>query len=272
MPAPPRATGGRVQPHSHGPRIPRFKQSQVPSGLNGRPELVMVRTEALFGPLSAGVIGLLLEPPKPLGGGGIEPTGRPGRRPLTPYRSPETLGLELSFILDGLAENESVERECRAIEVMAGMFLPDDPGPQRLIVQGKSVPHCRGAAAFRRRWLIANAGDDIFADDPEVIRRDDGDRLRQAVSLTLYVATDTDELERARPRQSRPNYRLVSAKEGDTYEKVAARELDSRRLGGRLAKLNGKRDPTTKLKEGQRVRLPSAHLLAEWKRDLKGGR
>jgi hypothetical protein len=268
--ATPFATGGRAQQRSpHGPRIRRFNQSQV--GLEpDDARLVSIRTEALFGPNSGGFVALLDNAvPVPIGGGGIDPQARHQRRPLTPYHSPDAMGIVVSFILDGYAYGESVEKECRVVERMAGMFVPDDSGPQRLIVQGKAVPHCSGAEAFRHRWLISETPS--WGDDPPVSRREDGDRTRQQISLTLFVAEESEQIERVKPRQPKPASRVIHAHKGDTYEKIAARELDTKRLGRRLAKLNGKRDPTTRLDEGQKVTLPSSTALAEWKRDLQKG-
>src|SRR4051812_6405283 len=58
----------------------------------------------------------------PLGGGGIDPQARPGRRPLTPYHNPDALGLSMSILIDGHQAGRSVEPRCRILERMAGMF------------------------------------------------------------------------------------------------------------------------------------------------------
>lgn len=211
----------------------------------------------------------LLAPPQPLGGGGVEAVPRPQRRPLTVYRSPEAPGLTLELLLDGWREQRSVEPECRALEKLAGAFLPSDPGPEKLIVVGDAVPHCSGAEALRHRWVISEQPD--WNDDPAVIRDVAGNRVRQAVALTLLLFTEATELQRVKPRQPKPKYKVAIAQKGDTYEKVAARRLGSKRLGRKLAQLNGDRDPTKKLREGHKVRLPSASLLAGWRKDLKIG-
>lgn len=268
---PPRATGGHVQPHSHGPRLPGVHMTPGQLTTPG-PEWVAIHTEAFTGPLAGGVLGLLLDPPKVLGGGGLESVARPGRRPLTPYRGTETLGLSLTFLIDQYAEGKSIEPYCRVIEIMAGMFLPDDPGPQLLIVQGKAVPHCSGASAFRHRWKIGNSGDDIWADDPATIRRPDGKRTRQAISLELWLDTEADELKKLPPQKAAPNFKVAVAKDGDTYRKIAKRALGEPRLGRKLAQLNDDKDPLKKLAQGTRVRLPSDHLKGLWLKDLKAGK
>jgi hypothetical protein len=235
----------------------------------------------------------LWDPPVPLGGGGVEQVTRPLRRPLTTYRGTESPGMVLSILLDGwlakpirgpfmvsapgspvtrLAPGShptSVEKQIRLIERMAGMFDPNDRGPVELIVASPSVPHCQGAHALSRRWIISDPP--AWGDDPEVIRRSDGHRVRQQVTLNLLVSVEADELEQIKPRQPKPKTRKVHAKKGDTYSRIAKRELGTARLGRRLAKLNGARDPHKTLKEGTRVTLPSRDVEKDWKKELKRG-
>lgn len=233
-------------------------QLQVPG-----PEWVALAS--IGGTEALSVLALLSGDPTPFGGGGIEPDARPGRRPLTPYIGTEAPGIALPLLLDGHSENESVEDACRAIERMAGMFVPDDPGPQKLYVHGPSVPHCRGTEYLRHHWLISEPPD---WDAEMTIRKRSGARVRQQVTLTLLLSTEADELERVKPRQPKPDYKVRTAHAGDTYLKFARRELGSERYGRRLALLNGDKDPNKKLREGQKVRMPSPHLLAAWKREL----
>lgn len=203
------------------------------------------------------------DPPEVVGGGGIEPVTRPQRRPLTPYRTPDAPGLTLSVLLDGWRQRRSIEADCRTIEKMAGMFLPSDPGPAKLIVVGEAVPHCSLTEAVRHRWLIA--------DPPawgEALRDQDGARLRQQVTLTLLLNTEAEELEQIKPRQPKPNYKVAVAHAGDTYLKIAAHRLGSQRLGRKLAQLNDERDPTKTIATGHKVRLPSDHLLDTWRKAL----
>jgi hypothetical protein len=205
----------------------------------------------------------------PVGGGGIDPQARPGRRPLTPYHNPDALGLTMSILLDGLRDSEPVEDRCRIVELMAGMFMPDDPGPVDVLIRGKAVPHCWGAEALRHRWLISEApgwGTDV---GPELVRDRKGRRVRQQVDLTWLLSTDSDALDRIKPRQGKPDHRPDRARKGDTWKKIARRELGSPHLGKKLAELNGRRDPNEKLKEGRHIRLPSKHLKDVWEQALK---
>jgi hypothetical protein len=208
----------------------------------------------------------------PLGGGGIDPQTRPGRRPLTPYHNPDALGLSMSILIDGHQAGRSVEPRCRILERMAGMFMPDDPGPAEVLIRGKSIPHCWGSEALKHRWVISEApawGDS--GSDPATIRVH-GVRRRQRVDLVWLLSTDTTVLERIKPRQGKPDHRPDRARKGDTWKKIAKRELGSAQLGKKLAELNKRRDPNEKLKEGRHIRLPSDHLKKLWQDALKQGR
>lgn len=240
-------------------RVPHM--AEQPPGVGGlaAPDVVIMSDDR-----SLWVKGTLAdEGAQPVGGGGWEPVQRPGRRSLTVWRNPGDLGMTVAMFLDGNAHGHSVEAGCRTIEEMAGAFTPGKGEPPRLIVAGPSLPHGyeRTPAA---RWVIS--------EPPEwgdVIRRPDGKRTRAFVTLTLLLFTETDELERIKPRQPRPDHRVIRARKGDTYLKIARRELGSDRYGRRLAKLNGDHDPHKTLREGAKVKLPSASTLADWKRDLK---
>lgn len=205
----------------------------------------------------------------PSGGvGGHEVVIRPGKRPITPWRGPQgALMLTVPMLVDGHAKNESVEKAFRDLLTMGGV-APGDPEPAHLEVHGSAVPFSMKMAPGTR-WVIVTDGLEWGA----MVRREtDGELIRFAVTATLVRFVEDDAIERARPRRAAPNYRVVRAQKGDTFEKIAARKLGSKRFGGRLARLNGKRSPDVKLKVGAKVKLPSAGTLREWKRDLtKGG-
>jgi len=190
--------------------------------------------------------------------GGWEAVARHGREPLTIYRGPaEPLKAAVAILLDGFDEGDegaSVEPEIAALERMGGLGADDEPA----LVYVTGIPHDGDA------WVIESIewGDCIR-------RPSDGRRVRQAAVVNLARFREDETLRRIKPRRSAPKYRHVRARQGDTFEKVAARELGTRRLGARLARLNGKRSPDVKLKAGHRVRVPAGDLLKSWKRDLK---
>lgn len=205
--------------------------------------------------------------PQVTGGvGGWDAVARPGRRPLSVWRGPtEPLRQVIPLLFDGWAhgkgpEGSSMEADIRVLEKMGGLDR-GDPKPPAIIIEG-SLPHDESRAPGNR-WVVETL------EWGEAIRRtSDGHRVRQACLATfmLYTESNLSAIKRAKPR---PKYRVVSAHTGDTYEKIAARELKLRRAGNRLARLNGSRDAGKRLKRGTKVRLPTAKALADWKHDLK---
>jgi hypothetical protein len=194
---------------------------------------------------------------------GWEAVARQRRRPITVWRGVGEMTLTLSLEFDAYRSGGSIEGLCRAVEVMAGAFVGGDPEPPKLIVFGKAVPHS-AALAPQSRWVIQE-----LAWDEAIRDSNTGQRMRQKFTLTLLLHTEAKKLEKVAPRKSAPTYKVKLARKGDTYEKLAARELGNKRHGRKLAQLNGDRDPTKKLKTGQQVRMPSAKLLAKWKRELR---
>jgi hypothetical protein len=217
------------------------------------------------------------------GGGGWEAVVRPGRRPILVWRQPdEPYRIMLPLVIDGYAgygggstngkvatpEGRSVEDDIRVLERMAGVNVPGDPEPPLLIVEG-SLPHDESRSA-KNRYVIEKT--------PEwgnAIRRElDGSRVRQHVVLTLALYTEDDVLSRVRS-SPRPSYRIVQATAKlNTYEKLAAKYLSrygGRRLGSRLARLNGGRSGDKRLRHGTEVRLPTTDAAKKWQRELKKG-
>lgn len=200
--------------------------------------------------------------PKVTGGyANWEDVARPGRRALTVYRGTDAPEETIALVLDGLASDSSVEGPYRTLEIMAGLGVPGDPEPPKLFITGQAVPH-DSQKASQNRWVITG-----FTEN-DVTRRADGQRLRSQVDLTFKLFTEAAQLEKLKPRKSAPRYKATIARAGDTYLKIAARALGTQRLGRRLAQLNDDRDPSKKLRAGQKIRLPSAHLLSIWKREL----
>lgn len=202
------------------------------------------------------------------GYGGWTSRGRPGRRGIVQYNGVETIALKVPGMFDGWADEESVEDDCRLLEIFGGGLVAQDPKPPKLRVHGLLVPHAASAAS-QNRWVIN--GLEWDESDEGHIRRSwpDGDRIRQMFSLVLVLATTPDELSKIKPAPAKPAYKVAIAKKDDTYKKIAARRLRDAALGLKLAKLNKHSNPNMKLKEGAKVRLPSSHLLELWRRELK---
>lgn len=198
--------------------------------------------------------------PRTSGGvGGWESVARPGRRPLVAWRGvQDPLRMHLPILFDGFPDR-SVESEVRTLEKMGGLDR-GDPEPPLLVIEG-ALPHDQSRAA-QNRWIIEGI------EWGDAYRRPDGHRVRQAAEVTLIEHTEDDHLERVRPLRT-PRFRYVRARQGDTFERLAARVLGTKRLGARLARLNGKRSPDLRLKAGQRYRVPTGDELRDWKKDLK---
>jgi|GEM_PF-3290949 len=201
----------------------------------------------------------------PAGGvGGWEVIPRPRRRPLTAWRgTPDPQCLSIPVLIDGWP-NQSVEDECQTLLVMGGLHGSDQKPPE-LVLRG-DVPY----NADRRpnlRWVIESLDWGAYAR-----RADDDARVRQAVMINLMVPEEDDRIKRlkSRSRSAGDRSRIVHAPKGSTYEKIAAKELDSKRLGGRLAKYNDARSPDVKFSKPRRVKIPPNSVISEWKRELNG--
>ncbi|HEX6781576.1 MAG TPA: hypothetical protein VF125_06030 [Solirubrobacterales bacterium] len=202
-------------------------------------------------------------PAVPSGGvGGWEVVSRPRRRPLTAWRgTPEPMRLSIPVLIDGWP-SQSVESDIQALIVMGGM-TGDDRKPPLLTLLG-DVPY----NLSRRpdlRWVIEGLEWGAYT------RRDGDDaRVRQAVTINLMVPEEDDRIKRLKPRQAADRAHTVTAPKGSTYEKVAAKYLGAKRLGGRLAKYNGARSPDVEFKNPRTVKLPPNSVVAEWNQELGG--
>jgi hypothetical protein len=192
------------------------------------------------------------------GVGGWEAVARPGRRPLTPFRGVgEPLTLTLPLLLDGFdqaAEGRSVEDDVLTIFRMGGNE-EGDPEPPVLKVRN-ALPNTSDI-----RWVLT------AAEWGDMIRRRDRHRVRQAVTLTLIRFTEDDRLESVASGKTKPSYKVVKATSKlNTYSKLAAKHCGSAKYGTRLARLNGERSASKKLKVNTKVRLPTKEALTDWQR------
>jgi hypothetical protein len=196
------------------------------------------------------------------GVGGVEVVVVPGQRPLlkrSGASNPATLTLPLIF--DGYADGRSVERDLLTLEQLAGggsgTALGDLP---RIEVDGWP-PFPDQRVGGNARWVIPS--------DPDygesIRRKQDGHRVRQLVTVTLWLDRDGLTTKRVGPTRSHPGYRYVRVRPGDTFEKIAARELKKKSLGSRLARLNGARSPEVKLKRST-VKVPTGRVLSDWQK------
>jgi hypothetical protein len=241
------------------------------------PTMVAIRTESWHEPKHhTGVVVARLANPSPqiVSGGGWEDVPRPLRRGMPEWRGSASPTLTLSLIIGRgeLGANVSIEPVCEEIEHMAG-GLTGDVEPPKLILYGKMIP--REAKFSTRRWVIAEPPGWDTSPDGVIRHPAYGYRMRQAVDLTFMLMAGETALQHLQGGKPQPRYRYIHAHANDTFEKIAKRELGTKRLAHRLAQLNGKGggSVSVKLTKGRKVKLPTGSLLAEWRRDLsrKGG-
>lgn len=199
------------------------------------------------------------------GGGGWEAVTRPGRRPITVWRGPDdAYRLQVPLLFDGYRSNDSVEGDIATLKRLCGMEQAGDPEPPKVYLQGALLDGPRKGNG--RLYVIEKS--------PEwgacIRNARHGYRIRQEVTVTFMLFSQDDKL-RSVPNAAHPRFAYLNARKGDTYEKIAARKLDTRRLGPRLARLNGGRSPDVHLKAGKRVKYPVGAELNAWKADLKRG-
>jgi LysM repeat protein len=90
--------------------------------------------------------------------------------------------------------------------------------------------------------------------------------VRQLVTVKFMVWNAADALSRTSPARSKTKS-VYTAKQGDTYAKIAARQLKNEggaKWGNRLAQLNGARDGAAAPKVGQSVKLPTPAEVKKW--------
>lgn len=214
------------------------------------------------------LIARLADPsPIVIGGGGFESVARPLRRGIPQWRGFDTPTLPLSLIIGGYVPGPSVEGQCDTLRRLAGVVVSGDPEPPELLIRGHYVP---SEAKGGKRWVISEAPAWDTSSEGVIRHPEKGYRQRQAVDLVLMLTGDDDELERLPASKPPPRYRHVKARHGDTFEKIAQRELGSKRFAHKLAALNGRSGGSVSvaLHTGADVKVPTGDLLSEWRRDL----
>lgn len=236
--------------HRHPTKLPDYSWLEVYTEAPAQ----HLRFRARMGDENSGPIGITG------GGAGWSSVQRPKKRALTVWRGPDTaFQYDIPLIFDGWKEARRVSDDIDTLEVMAGINQPGDPEPPRVILNANGALRHDAYHNPLNRWVIPTEptwGTAIRSED-------NGDLLRQFIVVSFMLFTSDDELARAKQVSS---VRWTIARKGDTYNKIAARELHDVKFGNRLAKLNGARDGATKPKVGQEVKLPTTTQLAQWKK------
>lgn len=185
------------------------------------------------------------------GYGGWEVVQRARRRSLVDWQNVEPYRLTFSVVLDGYAENQSVEAEIRKLERMAIPALTGE-SPTKVRVFGYlPMDNTRNQSTY---WVVENLewGDSLRSRVGMV-------RVRQTATLTLLAVSSDDELRVSRsPRpRKKPGSKVkrYKVRAGDTLQKIAAKYLGSSRRWKEIATLNKIRDPK-RLKAGTILKLP----------------
>jgi hypothetical protein len=197
-------------------------------------------------------------------GGGWTAVQRPQRDPLTAWRGgTDSYTMEIPLLFDTLTSGGNVEGQCRTLEKMAGVLTSAFVQPPILIVNAHGALANDYVNFPALRWIIPEPP--VWG---EQLRGMDGKRVRQVVTVKLMHYTAYDKLSRDKTHTA-PSNRTVKAKTGDTYNKIAARELKAYggiRWGNRLAQLNGSRDGAAKPLAGREVKLPTVAQIKLWER------
>lgn len=211
------------------------------------------------------------------GYGGWEEVTRPRRAPLTTWRGQPSLHLSLPLLLDGFADNVSVEPQLGVVEKLASTRLTKagnaDPPHVHIQARGNHVPY------QELTWVV----NDIQWGDALMDGR--GNRTRQAFTLMLVQFIEDvqvqdlsaanrrrDKAAQKKPKPGASTHRVVAKQgtkrvaaaphstgttvyDGEDLVRIAARELGDASRWVEIAKLNGLRDPRA-ITRGQVIRLP----------------
>jgi nucleoid-associated protein YgaU len=212
------------------------------------------------------------------GYGGWEEVARPRRPPITTFKSLPGLRMTLSILLDGWANDTSVERQISQLQLLGRAVASTGEPPQvRVTATGSAIPY-QG-----RTWVVSDL---VFGD---ALMNDAGDRVRQKMTISLleYVE-DAYLIEQSKANQQRAKaeqtatrrasagggsatgsstsvglrdvrsgvtYARATAFGGETLVRIAARQYGNCERWIDIATLNGLRDPRA-IAKGQVIRLP----------------
>lgn len=198
------------------------------------------------------------------GGAGWVSVPRPQRKTITVWRGPQAgYQHEIPLVFDTWGTTlDPIEQDVGWLEQVSGvdMFGTEQP-PLLILNAGGALPHDVFHSP-QLRWIIPE--EPVWGE--AIRRRDTGERVRQLVTVKFMVFTAADELSRSTPRQVNTKSVYI-AKQGDTYTKIAARELKNEgggKWGNRLAQLNGARDGAASPGVGQSVKLPTSAQVKTW--------
>jgi nucleoid-associated protein YgaU len=202
----------------------------------------------------------------PMGDGPAYPTGGLGGWATVPlqddvegvdWEGQEPLTQDVPLLLDGLAKNESVEREWNTIKKLGRDPNGDERKPPVFQVYGPvEYPG--------KFWVLPSGGIEVVNPDEEMIKANgDGELLRVEFILHLLEYTAPDVIKARRRKKGgvaglSQNVAVggtYTTREGDTLAKIAARLLNDWRRWKEIGDKNGIGDPNRKLPARKRLRI-----------------
>lgn len=169
--------------------------------------------------------------------GGWQSIDRVDDLALTDWSGQAPLEQDVPLILDGFTTGDSVERELTTLFKLARDFSGEKTAPP--------VFKVFGPVFFEgKSWVLPEGG--LELDTASTIRRDDGELLRQALTLHLLEFVKPDVLKERKKHKGigrRPGPGIpvaYSTRQGDTFEKIAGRIYGDPSRWREIAKKNPK--------------------------------
>lgn len=183
--------------------------------------------------------------PRAAGGANWRTEPRPKRKALTIYDGQAPRTLTLTVVFDRFQVDGNVEREIALLEALTTP-VASGGDPPRVRVTGP-VPHADLTYVVTGlEWAAADYN-----------TRNQRSRQAATVTLTEYVAGDqvTTRTPATKKAPVRPG--TVTARKGDTLEKIAARVLHKASRWREIQRLNPTiKDPRATLRTGQTIKVP----------------
>lgn len=176
---------------------------------------------------------------------------RTGQSAISAWQGRDLLTQDVPILLDGFAEDRSVEFYVDALRIMAGIGRRDFNGDAPTAVK------IHGPINYPRKWWVIN---EIEQTEVRRLPRNRGGNITYyAATLKLieYVGADQIRLHR-RKRQSKPQPVFYTVVKGDTLARIAQKLYGDRTKWKALGKAQQPpiRDPRKELKPGRKLRIP----------------
>jgi LysM repeat protein len=187
-------------------------------------------------------------------GGGWVSVSRPKRVGFTVWNGQDPYQMNIQILFDGLQNDSSVEGDYEALRRIMRVPVGAAGAPSPCLLAG-AVP------LTQVRWVLQA----IDQDASSIIRRQDGQLVRVAVTVSLLEYVEADVAVALKPSPAKaavsrkpkqaPSVRSYTVVSGDTLSRIAQKLLGSYSRYPEIAELNGLRDPN-RIFPGQVLKLP----------------